>query len=265
MRIGFIASNDLAGLEDDAKFAAEHGFAGLELNYWADFETLTGETVQQMREILDGRGVRASALGLWGWNHTSPDPAERTRSLQYLSRAIEFAHTLGAEVLITGGGRIPDASGDEQAAELAKVLAPFVRRAGDAGVRIALYGFHGNTFLEGITEYRRVWRHLPQVGIKLDPANVRHQGQDYLPILHEHGERVFHVHVKEHAYIDGELVSQPAAGMGDIQWGKVMALLTEWQYKGYLSIEPHGPVWGRGPMRRRMLRLSQRHIRQFLV
>ena len=65
--------------------------------------------------------------------------------------------------------------------------------------------------------------------------------------------------------MDGELASQPAAGMGDIEWGKIMAFLYESNYDGYLIIEPHGPIWGRPPLREKMLLLSQRHIRQFIV
>jgi sugar phosphate isomerase/epimerase len=91
-----------------------------------------------------------------------------------------------------------------------------------------------------------------------------HHGDKYLPILRDYGDRVFHVHIKEHLYMDGELVSQPAAGMGDIQWGKVMAFLYEHNYDGYLSIEPHGPIWSRPPMRKTMLLLTQRYMDQFL-
>jgi sugar phosphate isomerase/epimerase len=63
----------------------------------------------------------------------------------------------------------------------------------------------------------------------------------------------------------GELASQPAAGMGDVQWGKVMAFLHEHGYNGYLSIEPHGQLWGRGEMRRKMILLSRRYISQFIA
>jgi sugar phosphate isomerase/epimerase len=76
---------------------------------------------------------------------------------------------------------------------------------------------------------------------------------------------VFYVHIKEHLYLGGALVSQPAAGMGDIEWGKVMAFLHEHDYQGYLSIEPHGPLWSRPPLRRKMLLLTQRYIRQFII
>ena len=265
MKIGFIGVNDLPGVEKDARFAAEHGFEGIEFNYWKPFQDLTAETVAKMREVLDRHGVRASALGLWGWNHISPDQAERQESLGHLERAIGFAQALGAGILITGGGQVPEASLRENVAEFARVFPPFVEKAEKAGIKIALYAVHGNSFFTSIEAYERVWEHIPDVGIKLDPANIQHHGDDYLPILRDHGDRVFYVHIKEHLYMDGALASQPAAGMGDIQWGKVMAFLYEHGYDGYLSIEPHGRTWGRPPLRRTMLLLTQRYISQFLV
>ena len=265
MKIGFIGENDLAGIEADARFSAEHGFEGLEFNYWKTFEDLTAETVAQMRGILDEHGVPCSALGLWGWNHISPDAAERREALGHLGRAIEFAKTLGASILVTGGGQIPGASPEDNAAEFAGVFGPFLEQVAAAGMKMAMYPVHGNSFFQSVADYRRVWDKGLDVGIKLDCANIRHHGDEYLPILRDHGDRVAHVHIKEHLYLDGELVSQPAAGMGDIEWGKIMAFLYEHGYDGYLSIEPHGPVWSRQPMRAKMLLLTQRCIRQFLL
>jgi sugar phosphate isomerase/epimerase len=264
MKLGFIARNDLADVEEDAKFAAEYDFEGLEFNYWKTFENLTAKTVTEMRTILDKHGMDASALGLWGWNHISPDPEERQVSLEHLNRAIEFAKILDASILITGGGQIPGGSLEDNVAEFVKVFPPFVEKAQEAGLKMALYAVHGNSFFDSIEAYERVWDHIPDVGIKLDPANIMHHGDEYLPILRDYGDRVFHVHIKEHLYMDGELVSQPAAGMGDIQWGKVMAFLYEHNYDGYLSIEPHGPIWSRPPMRKTMLLLTQRYMDQFL-
>lgn len=271
MKIGFIGLNDLAGVERDAEFAAEHGLEGIEYNYWhharsGSFDDdVNAEKATQKRAILDKHGIRAAAFGLWGSNHISPDPVERQESLERLERAIGFAEILGAEVLITGGGQIPGASLEENVAEFIKVFPPFVEKAQQAGLKVALYAVHGNSFFDSIEAYERVWEHIPDVGIKLDPANIKHHGDEYLPILRDHGNRVFYVHIKEHLYMDGELASQPAAGMGDIEWGKIMAFLYEANYDGYLSIEPHGPIWGRPPLRSKMILLSQRYIQQFLL
>jgi len=103
------------------------------------------------------------------------------------------------------------------------------------------------------------------VGVKYDPANWQHHGDDYLAMLRLHGDKIFHFHIKEHIYHDGKLVSQPAAGMGDIHWGKVMAFLYEHGYDGYLSIEPHGSIWSRGEMRRKMLLLTKKYMSQFML
>lgn len=264
MKLGFIGLNDLAGVEADARFAAEHGFAGLEYNYWGNFDELTADTVSQMRTTLDKHGVRASALGLWGWNHTSKDSGEREKAHAMLHRGIDYAEALGAEVLITGGGET-GGSLDDNVAEFVKVFPPFLEKAAHAGLTLAMYAVHGNSFFTSLESYERVWDHLPEITIKYDAANWQHHGEDYLEVVRKHGDKVGYVHIKEHLYMDGDLVSQPAAGMGDIQWGKVMAFLYEHDYQGYLSMEPHGELWSRDPLREKMLLLSKSYLGQFLL
>ncbi|MHB8996531.1 MAG: sugar phosphate isomerase/epimerase family protein [Armatimonadota bacterium] len=269
MKLAFIGSNDLSALETDAQFASDHDFRGLEFNWWGNFNGVTADTVKQMREILDSRGVGCSALGLWGWNHLSPDAAERATAHEMLNRGIEFAKIIGAKVLITGGGHIPGAGINQNANEFLKVFPPFLDRIGEAGLQPAFYGVHGASFFTSIEAYEAVWDKLPQVGIKYDPANWRHANLDYIDVVHRHGDKVTYVHIKEHLYHKGELASQPPAGMGDIEWGKVMAFLYEHDYDGYLSMEPHGDVWGWGPraceMKPKMLLLSQKYLGQFLL
>ena len=48
-------------------------------------------------------------------------------------------------------------------------------------------------------------------------------------------------------------------------WGKLFAFLYEHDYRGYLSFEPHGPIWGSEPLRSKMILLSKRHIEQFML
>ena len=265
MQLAFIGSNNLEGVEADAAFAKEHGFEGLEYNYWADFSSLTAETVSQMRAILDKHGVRASMLGLWGWNHLSPDPAERETAHEMLNRGIQFAQDLGAEVLVMGAGEMPNEPVGRKVQEFLKVFPPFLERIEEAGLKAAFYAVHGASFLDGIEAYERVWEYVPELKIKYDPANWLHHGDDYLDVVERYGRKVGYVHLKEHLYRNGQLVSQPAVGMGDIEWGKVMAFLYESGYDGWLSVEPHGATWSRGEMREKMLLLTKRYISQFLV
>ena len=265
MKWAFIGHNHLDGVEADAAFAAEHGFAGLEYNYWGDFKNLTEETVVAMRAALDRHGVGASAIGLWGWNHMSPDPAVREEAHEMLNRAIRFGGILGADVLITGGGQIDGASLEEQAAQFVKVFPPFLDRAEKAGMSTSMYAVHGNSFFTCLEAYEMVWDDLPQVGIKYDPANWCHHGADYLEVARKHGDKVGYVHIKEHLYIDGDLASQPPAGMGDIAFPKVLAFLYEHGYDGYLSMEPHGPIWSREPFREKMLLISRKVLEPYVM
>jgi len=265
MEIGFIGYNDPAGVEADAKFCAEYGFSALEYNYWGDFKDVTLEKIQQKRKILDRYGVGVSAFGIWGWNHLSQDAAERKQAHEMLDRAIKFAEVLGAKVLITGGGEIPDASVDKKVEEFGKVFPPFLDRIEKAGMKVAMYAVHGNSFFDSIEAYEKLWEKFPQVGVKYDPANWQHHGDDYLAMIRLHGDKITHFHIKEHVYHDGKLVSQPAAGMGDIHWGKVMAFLYEHKYEGCLSIEPHGPIWSSGEMRHKMLLLTKKYMSQFML
>jgi len=264
-KLGFIGLNDLEGVEADAKFVVEHGFEGLEYNYWDGFKDLTAETVGAMRDILDKHGATCSMLGLWGWNHRAPDATERAEAHEMLRRAIEFGKTLGAEILTTGGGELPDGTLAQQVEGFSEVFPPFLEAIDAAGMKPAMYAVHGNSFLDSTEAYERLWEKFPQVGIKFDPANWQHHGDDYLAIVRRYGNKIAHLHIKEHLYRDGELASQPAAGMGDIEWGKLFAFLYEHDYDGPLSIEAHGSIWSQGAMRDRMHLLTQRYISQFLI
>jgi sugar phosphate isomerase/epimerase len=265
MKFAFIGDNDLPSVEADSAFAKKHGFTGIEYNYWGQFKELDEKTVRKMAAIHKKHGVGVAMLGLWGWNHLSPDPKVRKEAHVMLDRAIKFAKILKADVFTTGAGDIPGEPVGRKVKEFLKVFPPFLKKMKAAGLKSSFYPMHGASFLDGLPAYERVWEHIPELTIKYDPANWKHHGDDYLEIVQRYGNKIGYVHIKEHLYKDGKLVSQPAAGMGDIEWGKVFAFLHEHGYEGWLSVEPHGLVWGRGEMRKKMILLSQRYIRQFVL
>jgi sugar phosphate isomerase/epimerase len=272
-KMAFIGEGGLEQVRADAAFARAHGFAGLEYNFHPKahnpthpgFPDLSASHARKMRAAFDAHGLACAMFGLWGYNHTSTDQAERSVAHEMLDRAIDLAASMGAEVFCTGAGERADASYDAQADAFAEVFAPRVGRIIEAGMKPVLYALHSRSFLDSIEAYQAIWARLPEARIKYDPANWYQKGKDYVAIARYHGDRIGHVHIKEHLYHDGELASQPAAGMGDIAFGKVMAFLYEHDYRGWLSFEPHGPCWSQGELRRTMCLLSKRHIERFLV
>lgn len=265
MQWAFIARNDRAGLQEDARFAAQHGFAGLEFNHWASFAKLTLAEVEGINEILRAEGVACASFGLWGWNHLAPSASERATAHAYLARLIRYGQRLGARTVVTGAGQIPGASVAEQARAFAATFPRFLEQAAAAGLEIAFYPLHGHSFLDSVEAYERVWAQGLEIKIKFDPANFLRAGQDPLPIVQRYGARIGYVHIKEHLTRAGELIAQPAAGMGDVPWGPLFAFLHEHAYRGWLSLEPHGPLWSREPLRQRMLLLSKRYLDAFVL
>ncbi|NQT18136.1 MAG: sugar phosphate isomerase/epimerase [Planctomycetes bacterium] len=263
-RLAFIGGTSVEAVKADVQFCVEHGFEGLEYNFWGNFEQLDRATVETIREIHTAQGVKCVMLGIWGWNHLSKDAEERAKANAMLKRAIEFGKILEAEVLTTGGGMFSDDL-DENVAEFAKVFPSHLEAIQAAGMAPSFYAIHSNSFFTSVQAYEKVWETFPEVGIKFDPANWRHHGDDYLAVVRQYGNKITHLHIKEHLSHGGVLASQPPAGMGDIEWGKVFAFLYEHDYSGPISIEPHGPVWSKGKLREKMLLLTQRHIQQFLV
>jgi len=266
MKLGFIAHNDPENVEKDCLFAKENGYEGLEYNHWGSIKDLDENTVKQLAKIQQKHGIRCSMFGVWGWNHLSTDKATRKEALAMLDKGIKCAQILGADVFTTGGGEIPHEPIGTKVNEFVKVFAPYLKKMEKAKLVPCFYAVHGNSFFDGLAAYERVWERLPQIRIKFDPANWMHHGDDYLDILERYGNKIGHIHIKEHLYRGNHRVaSQPAAGMGDVQWGKVFAFLYEHDYKGWLSVEPHGSKWGRGELRLKMLKLTKQYLQPYLI
>ncbi|MGI6375848.1 MAG: sugar phosphate isomerase/epimerase family protein [Anaerolineae bacterium] len=264
IKLGFIATNDLDKLACDCRFAADNGYAGLEFNYWANAADLTIDKVRAQKAILDAHCLECSSLGLWGWNHTSRDAAEQAAALAQLDKFIEFAQVLDTKLFMTGGG-VVDGCYDANVEAWLKVFPGRVAALEAAGIRTAMYAVHGNSFLDSMQAFEKLWAVAPNVGMKIDPANLKARNIEYLPFLRDHCQMMYEIHIKEHVYMDGKVASQPAAGMGDIEWGKIFAFLYENDWNDYMVVEPHGPLWGRGELRWKMLKLTMRYISQFIV
>lgn len=263
MQLGFIAHNDVRALEADCRFAASHDFTTLEFNVWHSLAHLDTHTVRDMRRALDAYGLRCSSFGLWGVNHIASDVHVRQTARIERERAIEYAAMLGASVLVLGAGEISHVL-DENVYTFAHVMRPSIDAVASHKMHVALYGFH-NGFLTTPDACERLWSVVGDVGFSLDVAAIMQAGHDALEFVRRHGKRIRHVHIKDIMLQHGSCIAEPPAGMGDVPWGKVMALLYEAEYRGTLSIAPHGPFWSRPGQRERMLLLSKRYLSPFVL
>jgi len=116
-----------------------------------------------------------------------------------------------------------------------------------------------------------IFSRIDGIGLKYDPSFSLQGGRSYASEIVKYGKLIKHVHIKDEV-IFGQTTDfaqglKPhryvPAGMGDIKWGTVIALLYEEGYTGDFAVETHSAYWGAN-MEKDLI-LSKRHLEQFIV
>ncbi len=258
MRIGFIAR----GLEEDFRFAKEHGIGCVEFNLAEDM------TLCERTEEINGwratYGVAISHVGLYGRDYLTYDEVDRERHWTDLRRAMDFAEEIGAPLITTGGGVQGRRTMREASDELFRMLPPLLEYAEAKGLRFAFHNGAWANFIVGPPMWDRVLDHFPSVGITFDPSHAQHDGKDWLTQLRDYGPMVRHVHAKDPIFIDGKHVEDVPPGMGSIAWGTFIAMLRRHGYDADINIEPHSPTW-LGERFYAGILIGKRRLEQFIV
>lgn len=93
---------------------------------------------------------------------------------------------------------------------------------------------------------------------------VKGKGRDWMEEMRLWAHRFCHVHVKGVLNVNGVHVDDPPAGLDQINWRALLALLYKAGYAGNLSIEPHSSTW-QGDLGERGLDLTIRYMRSLMV
>lgn len=259
MRLCFITN----GSEEDLKFASEEGIPCVEITIHNNLDWWE-ERAEGYIAMCKRYGIEVTAVGIWGRNYLSDDESERERCFNELERTINLSHLLSAKVIITGGGVKHDETITMMALRSCELFAPFVEKAEACGLKFAFYNCHWANHIIGPEAWDIVLERLPSVGIKYDPSHPFYDGIDYLRELRDYGGRVFHVHAKGCVKIDGERFDDPPAGMDQIDWRSIFAILYRYGYDGAISIEPHSKTW-MGKLYYAGIRFSKRFLEQFII
>lgn len=274
MRLGFVtAILPELELEEVVRFAADEGFACLEVMCWPaasgdarryagtthiDAAGLTDVETERVRALLERHGIEISALGYYP-NPLAPDAEERRAYAEHLRAVISAAARLGVGVVNSFVGRDPARPIEAQWELVEAVWGPLVAHAEAEGVRI---GIENCPMLFSLDEWPggknlavspAVWRELferipsPHFGLNFDPSHLHWLGIDHLRALREFRDRVHHVHVKDER-IDRELLQERGIlglgwhvpkipGLGDIDWDAYFRVLGEIGWAGPAVIE----------------------------
>ena len=90
--------------------------------------------------------------------------------------------------------------------------------------------------------------------------------------IFKYGKRIAHVHAKDEIPLDRKTdyglgiipMTYSPAGIGQINWGSVIAALYEVGYDGQIAIEPHSHYWCTDGYERGLV-LAKRHLEQFMA
>lgn len=261
-------------LEQFLAWSAENGFEMVEIACWPpgkaerryagvthiDVTNLTPAGAKEIQAMLKTYGLQISSLGYYP-NPLHPDPDHRQTVIEHLKKVILAAEMLEVPIVGTFIGKDKNKTVPQNLEEYAKVWPPIVKFAREHGIKIAIENCPmiftydewpgGNNLASTPAIWRKMWEIIPDdnFGLNLDPSHLILQMIDYVRVVHEFKDRIFHVHAKD-LMIDREglynngVLSQGMGwqvprlpGFGEVDWGKFIGALYRVGYDYVLSIE----------------------------
>ncbi len=275
MKLGLMsAAFPQLSLEQVAAWAAQNGFEMLELACWPvgkadrryagvthiDVSILDDPAAKKILGMMDQNGLAISSLGYYP-NALHPDPDHRKMVIDHLQKVITAAERLNVPIVGTFVGRDKTKTLEDNWGMFEKIWPPIVKFANEHGVKIAIENCPmifsndewpgGDNLAVSPAVWRKMWEIIPDknFGLNLDPSHLVWQFIDYVRVVYEFRERIFHVHAKD-LRIDFEQLYQRGVtslgmgwqvprlpGLGDVKWPAFISALYGVGYDYVISIE----------------------------
>ncbi len=216
--------------------AARLGVQGVEIDAQRDLrpEELSQTGLRSLRKTLDELNLRVCAVRFLtrrGYNVLE----DLDRRVEATKRAMQFAWSLGARVVVNHIGRVPPEPVGSEWELLLGVLNDLGAFSQHAGATLA-----AKTGSESAEDLQRLLNALPEgaIGVDLDPGNLVINGFSVQEALERLGSRTLHVHAHDgvHDLAQGRGMETPL-GRGVVDFPNLLAMLEEQDYQGYLTLE----------------------------
>jgi len=200
--------------------------------------------VKETRTLLKEHGIRcwgAVTLTLGERNLAAKDEGQRARSVDYVKSVITMVSEFDGEILTlvpaTVGKVVPDGTEQEEWKWVVDATRECFTHAKKKGVRIAIEPLNRfETYL-----FNRCAQALaladavsPECGVCLDTFHLNIEEEDMHEAIRLAGRRLFDFHVADN--------NRFAAGLGHLDWTKIVGTLKEIGYDGALTNEFVAPV-----------------------
>jgi D-psicose/D-tagatose/L-ribulose 3-epimerase len=201
--------------------------------------------LQQMASACDELGLERTAAAFVGAdvNPISPDASVRNAAVANLKKAIDDAHSIGADILVGGiyqahkyfTGVAPTEQEWNWSADYLRACGEYGQQA---GVRLGLEFLNRfEVFLINTSaDCKRMVEQvgLDNVGVHYDTHHANIEDPDPLAALRNISGTVNHIHLSES--------HRGTLGTGQVDWDSNFAGIKEIDYSGWLTIEAFGNV-----------------------
>jgi sugar phosphate isomerase/epimerase len=303
MKLGFVSAivSDFS-LEQTLEFAAQNGFDCIEVMCWPmgkaerryagvthiDVNALDDAEVKRIKALTKNYGVSISGLGYYP-NPLVADKKEARVYIDHIKKVIDAAKKLSVNQMNTFVGRDHTKSLADNWVLFDERWPEIVRHAESQRVRVGIENcpmyFSGDEWPGGknMAINPSIWREMfsrirsKYFGLNYDPSHLVWQMMDPAWPLAEFKDKLFHVHAKD-VRIDHDKLRQVGImatpleyhapklpGLGDVDWTKFFAALTEVRYNGPVCIEVEDRAYeGSLEDRQRAVIQSGRFLRNFV-
>lgn len=249
--------------------------AGFDLvkNSGLDFIEICCNNAEEMKKLIAAKddvkaqiartGIDVSCVGRWNHDINENGTINADKLAEYKA-LLDTAMELGAKTFVCGCNYDENLSLYRNYTNAIEFFGTLIDYAKDSGIRIAIQNCHWNNFIVSPEQWKVVLGELSGLWLKFDASHTYNRHDDYLAELSDWGERVAHMHIKGTTHAGSRGVDDPPAGMDDIRWGSLFAILYARGYNGDLSIEPHSRVWN-GALGDAGVAFTRDFIRKFMM
>jgi sugar phosphate isomerase/epimerase len=200
--------------------------------------------VDETRRLLEQYGIRcwgAVTLTLAERNLAAKDPAQRARTVEYVTSVVRMVGALGGQIITvvpaTVGKVLPDGRPEEEWQWVTDGLRQVYEVSERLGVRIALEPLNRfeTYFLNRADQALALAEAVgPNCGVCLDVFHLNIEEADFYGAIRSAKGRLVDFHVADN--------NRMAAGMGTFDWPKIIATLREIGYDGAVTNEFVAPL-----------------------
>jgi len=230
------------------------GYEGIELladvpHLYAD--KLSKSELEQVKSAIERSGLKVAninantAVGWYGrqfWEPlfepslANPDKVLRNWRIDYTKKCVDLADFLDAPfVSVTSGRPAPGISPEESRDLLVDSLEKLVEYSTKRSIGVGVE-YEPGLLVECFDELSALLEQIdsPYLGANLDLGHSHVLGEDPREVINGLGSRVFHIHIED---IRGRKHYHLVPGTGDIDFRKILGILTENGYNGFATVE----------------------------